>query len=210
MRNVQDLKLRTSHAGSSTAALMACLVLAPWVSLADEQDDQSENEVSVCPGVDPEANLINLGIVLPVVPPPVANFVPAVQTGNLMYLAGNGPRQSNGTFITGKVGANAGQLTVAQGYEAARVTAINQLAVLKAELGSLKRVKRIVKVFGMVNSDPNFTNQPAVLNGYSDLMVAVFGNCGKHARSAVGMVSLPFNIAVEVDMVVETQKLQHD
>ena len=120
-----------------------------------------------------------------------------------MYLSGNGPRLVNGSFITGKLGSKPGQLTVDVGYQAARVTMINQLAVLKAELGELKKVKRIVKVFGMVNSYPDFTDHPRVINGGSNLLVDVFGECGKHARSAVGMVSLPFNIAVEIDMVVE-------
>ena len=156
-----------------------------------------------CPQVDPDANLEALGIVLTPPPQPIANFVPAVRVGKLMYLSGIGPRLANGSFITGKLGSKPGQLTVDVGYQAARVTMINQLAVLKAELGELKKVKRIVKVFGMVNSDPDFTDHPRVINGGSDLLVEVFGECGKHARSAVGMVSLPFNIAVEIDMVVE-------
>ena len=166
-----------------------------------EADSNAEHQS--CPQIDPDAKLEALGIVLTPPPLPVANFVPAVRVGKLMYLSGNGPRLSNGSFITGKLGSKPGQLTVDVGSQAARVTMINQLAVLKAELGELKKVKRIVKVFGMVNSDPDFTNQPKVINGASDLLVEVFGDCGKHARSAVGMVSLPFNIAVEIDMVVE-------
>jgi len=104
--------------------------------------------------------------------------------------------------MRGKLGND---LSVEQGYEAARLTALNQLAVLKAMLGDLNRVKRIVKVLGMVNSDPSFTNQPAVINGFSDLMVEVFGGRGKHARAAVGMAVLPRDQAVEVEMIVEVE-----
>lgn len=153
-------------------------------------------------GPDPEARLKELGIELPPVSAPVANYVNAVRTGNLLFLAGKGPKQSNGEYIKGKVGAD---LTEAQGAEAARIVAINQLAVLKAELGDLKKVKRIVKVLGMVNSTPDFENHPEVINGFSNLMVEVFGEKGKHARAAVGMGSLPRNIAVEIELVVETE-----
>ena len=126
----------------------------------------------------------------------------AVRTGNLIFLSGKGPRKADGENITGKVGTD---LTIEQGYEAARITGINQLSVLKAELGNLNKVKRIVKVKGMVNAATDFTDQPKVINGYSDLMVAVFGDKGKHARAAVGMGSLPSNIAVEIEMIVEVQ-----
>lgn len=148
---------------------------------------------------DPEAKIADLGIALPTPSAPVANYVKCVRTGNLLFLAGAGP-QKGGKYITGKVGAN---LSVEQGYEAARLTAINQLAVLKAELGDLRKVRRIVKVLGMVNCSPDFTDQPEVVNGFSDLMVAVFGERGKHARSAVGMAALPRGMAVEVEMIVE-------
>ena len=150
----------------------------------------------------PEENLKKSGIELPVPQKPVANYVNAVRTGNLIFLAGKGPSKPDGSLITGKVGKD---LTVQQGYEAARLTAINQLAVLKAELGSLNKVKRIVKVLGMVNCTEDFTDQPKVINGYSDLMVEIFGEKGKHARSAVGMYALPMNIAVEVEMIVEVE-----
>ena len=150
----------------------------------------------------PEENLKKSGIELPVPQKPVANYVNAVRTGNLIFLAGKGPSKPDGSLITGKVGKD---LTVQQGYEAARLTAINQLAVLKAELGSLNKVKRIVKVLGMVNCTEDFTDQPKVINGYSDLMVEIFGDKGKHARSAVGMNALPMNIAVEVEMIVEVK-----
>lgn len=151
---------------------------------------------------DIEQRLAELSIELPEVSAPVANYVNAVQSGNLLFLAGKGPKKPDGTYITGKVGRD---LTEKEGYEAARLTGINQLAVLKAELGDLNRVKRIVKVNGMVNSLPAFGNQPEVINGFSDLMVDVFGERGKHARAAVGMVSLPRNIAVEIEMIVEVE-----
>jgi len=154
------------------------------------------------PDYDPEARLRELGIELKTPASPVANYVNAVRTGNLLFLAGKGPMQADGTYLTGKVGAD---LTQEQGYEAARLTAISQLAVLKAELGDLRKVRRIVKVLGMVNATPDFANQPEVINGFSDLMVAVFGERGKHARSAVGMGSLPRGIAVEVEVIVEVE-----
>lgn len=157
---------------------------------------------SELPKVDAEANIRKLGIELPAASPPIANYVNAVRSGNLIFLSGKGPRKNDGTYITGKVGKD---LSIEQGYEAARVTAINQLAALKAEIGDLNKVKRIVKVLGMVNSTPDFTDQPKVINGFSDLMVAVFGERGKHARSAVGMIALPQNIAVEVEFIVEVE-----
>jgi enamine deaminase RidA (YjgF/YER057c/UK114 family) len=149
---------------------------------------------------DAETKLKEKGIVL--VPPssPVANYVNAVRVGNLLYLAGKGPTKADNTNITGKLGRD---LTIEQGYEAARITAINHLAVIKKELGSLNKVKRIVKVLGMVNCTEDFKDQPKVINGYSDLMVEIFGENGKHARSAVGMCALPFNMAVEVEVIVE-------
>ena len=147
-----------------------------------------------------EDKLEALGIELPTVSPPVANYVNAVTTGKLVFLAGKGPRKPDGTNVTGKVGAD---LTVEEGYEAARLVAINQIAALKAEIGNLDRVNRVVKVLGMVNSTPDFENQPEVINGFSDLIVEIFGDKGKHARAAVGMGSLPRNIAVEIEMIVE-------
>jgi enamine deaminase RidA (YjgF/YER057c/UK114 family) len=149
-----------------------------------------------------EMRLQELGIVLPEASNPIANYVNAVQTGNLIFLAGKGPTFEDGSMIQGKVGVH---LTIEQGYEAARLTAINQLAVLKAELGSLDRVKRVVKVLGMVNASPEFTDHPKVINGFSDLMVEVFKEKGKHARAAVGMGSLPGNIPVEIEMIVEIE-----
>ena len=151
---------------------------------------------------DAETRLKEKGIVLNEPSKPVANYVNAVRVGNLLFLAGKGPTKPDGSNITGKVGKD---LTIEQGYEAARLTAINHLAVLKAELGSLNKVKRIVKVLGMVNCTEDFKDQPKVINGYSDLMVEIFGDKGKHARSAVGMYALPVNIAVEVEVIVEVE-----
>jgi enamine deaminase RidA (YjgF/YER057c/UK114 family) len=148
----------------------------------------------------PEAKLEALKIVLPAPPQPVANYVNGVRAGNLIFLAGKGPKRADGTEITGKLWQD---VTIEEGYEGARLTAINQLSVLKEMLGDLRKVKRIVKVLGMVNSDPNFIDQPKVINGFSDLMVEVFGERGRHARAAVGMASLPRGQAVEIELVVE-------
>lgn len=148
----------------------------------------------------PEARLDSLGIVLRDQGIPLANYVHAVRSGNLLFLAGKGPKQADGKNVTGKLG---GEVTLEEGYAAAREAGINQLSVLKMELGNLNKVKRIVKVHGMVNAVPDFKDHSKVINGYSDLMVAVFGDAGKHARAAVGMGSLPGNMAVEVEMIVE-------
>ncbi|MFX0555769.1 RidA family protein [Maribacter sp. CXY002] len=148
----------------------------------------------------PEANLSVLDISLRDQGIPVANYVHAIRSGNLLFLAGKGPKQANGENIVGKLGAD---LDIEEGYQAAKEAGINQLSVLKAELGNLNRVKRVIKVTGMVNAIPEFKDHSKVINGYSDLMVAVFGENGKHARAAVGMGSLPGNMAVEVEMVVE-------
>ena len=152
---------------------------------------------------DAEAKLKEKGIVLIAPSSPVANYVNAVRVGNLLYLAGKGPLKPDNTYVTGKVGKD---LTIEQAYEAARITAINHLAVIKNELGSLNKVKQIVKVFGMVNCTEDFKDQPKVINGYSDLMVEIFGDKGKHARSAVGMYALPFNMAVAIEVIVEIEE----
>lgn len=151
---------------------------------------------------DPEERIKNLGIELPLPAKPVANYVQVVRSGNLLFLAGKGPSDPKGTYITGKVGKD---LSLAEGQQAARLAAINQLAVLKAELGDLRKVRRIVKVLGMVNCEADFTEHSKVINGFSDLMVEIFGEKGKHARSAVGMCSLPLNMAVEIEMIVEVE-----
>lgn len=148
----------------------------------------------------PEQRLTELGITLPTLSNPIANYVHAVRAGKLVFLAGKGPQRPDGSYLTGRVGTT---LSVAEGYEAARLTGIMQLAALKAEIGDLSQVKRVVKVLGMVQCDADFTSHPQVINGFSDLMVAVFGDAGKHARSAVGMISLPMGMAVEIEMIVE-------
>jgi enamine deaminase RidA (YjgF/YER057c/UK114 family) len=150
----------------------------------------------------PEQNLEGLGIALPEASEPVATYVNSVRVGNLLFLSGKGPLKADDTYIVGKLGI---ELNIEQGYEAARLAAICHIAVLKAELGDLSKVKRIVKVLGMVNSADDFYEQPKVINGYSDLMVAVFGEKGRHARSAVGFNVLPTNIAVEVEVIVEVE-----
>lgn len=142
----------------------------------------------------PEERLEELGITLPKVTQPVANYVKWRQVGNLLFLAGDG------ASVKGKLGKD---LTVEEGYEAARQTAIEIMATLKAATGDLSKIKQFVKVKGMVNSAPDFYDQPKVINGFSDLIVEVFGEKGKHARAAVGQVSLPFNSAVEIEVVVE-------
>ena len=148
----------------------------------------------------PEDNLKKLGITLPSPPTAVANYVTSVRVGNLLFLAGHGPTRGS---AAGKVGK---ELTIEQGYEAARQTGLNLLATTRAALGSLDNVKRVVKVMGMVNSAPGFAEQPRVINGFSDLMVEVFGEAiGKHARSAVGMAELPNNIPVEIEMILEVE-----
>lgn len=152
---------------------------------------------------DVEKKMKELGIELMTPTKPMANYVKAVRTGNLIFLAGHGPTKADGTNITGKVGR---ELTTEQGVEAARQTGISLLSTLKAEIGDLNKVKRIVKVLGMVNCTESFTDQPKVINGFSDLMVQVFGEKGKHARSAVGMYALPSNIAVEIEMIVEVEE----
>jgi enamine deaminase RidA (YjgF/YER057c/UK114 family) len=147
-----------------------------------------------------ERKLKELGLSLPPVSAPAANYVNAVQTGNLLFLAGKGPLAVDGKRPSGKVGRD---FTLEEGYQHARTTGLDLIAVMQAELGSLDRVKRIVKVLGMVNCTPDFTDPPKVINGASDLFVEVFGDRGRHARSAVGMNSLPMGIPVEIEMIVE-------
>ena len=152
---------------------------------------------------DVEERIKELGITLGEPTKPIANYVKAVTTGNLVFLAGHGPALPAGGNVTGKVGR---ELTIEDGKRAARLAGISMLASLKAEIGDLNRVKRIVKVTGMVNCTDDVTQQPQVINGFSDLMVEIFGQKGKHARAAVGMNSLPSNIAVEIEMVVEIEQ----
>jgi enamine deaminase RidA (YjgF/YER057c/UK114 family) len=150
----------------------------------------------------PEEVLASKGIVLPATPKTIGNYTSLVKSGNLIYLSGKGPLQPDGTYIIGKLGR---ELTVQQGYAAARLCAIAQIAALKSELGDLSKIKRIVKVTGFVNGTDSFTDQPKVINGYSDLMVEIFGSKGVHARSAVGVSGLPSGWPVEVEMIVEVE-----
>jgi enamine deaminase RidA (YjgF/YER057c/UK114 family) len=156
----------------------------------------------VAQNIDYDKKLKDLKIEL--IPPtkPIANYVKAVRTGNLIFLAGHGPTRADGSNITGKVGKD---LTLEQGVEAAKVTAISLLSTLKSEVGDLNKVKRIVKVNGWVNCHADFADQPKVMNGCSDLLVAVFGDKGKHARTSLGTNALPTNIAIEIEMVVELE-----
>lgn len=148
-----------------------------------------------------EQRLQDLGLQLPRPPSPIGTYVPGVAVGNLLFMSGCGPRRADGSAITGKVGDG---LTEQDGYEAARLVGLNMLANIQAVLGSLSRVRRVVKTLGMVNCAPSFGAQPKVINGFSDLFVQVFGEeRGKGARSAVGMGALPGQIAVEVEMILE-------
>ena len=146
-----------------------------------------------------EARLKELGIVLPSVPAPVANYLPFRLAGNLLFLAGQGPRDENGNLLTGKVGA---EVSVEEAYRRARRVGLGLLAATRQALGSLDRVEAVIKMLGMVNAVPEFKDQPKVINGCSDLFVEVFGEAGRHARSAVGMGSLPHQISVEIECIL--------
>jgi len=147
-----------------------------------------------------EARLSELGITLPSPPPPGGVYSPVVVVDRMAYVSGQVPYGPDGKLLVGRVGSD---LTEEQGAAAARVVALTMLATIKASLGSLDRVKRIVKVLGMVNSTPDFQKHPAVMNGFSNTMVEIFGDAGKAARSAVGMGSLPYNVPVEVEAILE-------
>ncbi|TCU15218.1 enamine deaminase RidA (YjgF/YER057c/UK114 family) [Rhizobium sullae] len=152
------------------------------------------------PASSPYERLAALGIELPPAPPPIAHFVTHVQEGNILYLSGQGPRKADGFLYSGKVGA---EISIDDAYKHARLTGINLLAVMHDALGDLSRVKRVVKLLGMVNAVPQFGDHPSVINGCSDLFVDVFGEeTGSHARSAVGFGSLPGNITVEIEAIV--------
>lgn len=147
-----------------------------------------------------ELRLKELGIELPVAPRPVANYVPVVRVGDLLFLSGVLPSKDGQLVFTGKLGAT---LSIEQGVEAAKVAVLNALAIMKAEAGSLDRVKRVVKMVGHIASAPGFTDQPQVLNGASDLLVAVFGEAGRHARVAVGAAELPRQAPIEIELIVQ-------
>lgn len=147
-----------------------------------------------------DARLSELGLELPPAPKPAGTYRPVVQVGNLLYVSGHGPLRSDQTLITGRVGQDT---DLDGGYQAAKQVGLTMLATLKAQIGSLDRISRLIKVLGMVNSTPDFTEHPKVINGFSDLMVEVFGEEGRAARSAVGMGSLPGNITIEVEAIFE-------
>jgi len=152
-----------------------------------------------------EKKLTAMGLLLPPSPAPVANYVPSVRSGNLLFVSGHGPafvKDGKIEYIRGKLGRD---LTVEQGYEAAKQVMLNILQSIKGAIGDLDNVRRIVKVLGFVNCTEDFPDQPKVINGASDLLVALYGERGRHARSAVGMQQLPFGIAVEIEMVVEVE-----
>lgn len=144
-------------------------------------------------------NLARLGLALPPPPEPIGNYVPWRLAGNMLFLSGVGPRAANGIMTTGKVGQ---ALTIDQGYEAAKLCGLNLIASMRAALGTIDRVDTVLKVFGMVNAAPNFIEHPKIIDGCTDLLVAVFGDNGRPARSAVGMGSLPQNISVEIEAIV--------
>jgi enamine deaminase RidA (YjgF/YER057c/UK114 family) len=150
--------------------------------------------------MDYENRIKELGLELPTPTPPMGAYLKAVRSGNLLFLSGHGPQKDGMIQYRGKVGKD---LALEEGCAAARLVALNCLSTIRAELGSLNRLHRVVKVLGFVNSAPGFTDHPKVINGASELLIEVFGENGRHARSAVGMAELPGNIAVEIEMIVE-------
>lgn len=178
------------------------LLSVALLSCSPKKDESAKQEAAASPAVDIDARLKELNIQLVEPSVPTANFVKTVRVGNLVYTSGHGPDRAEGGPLTGRVG---GDLTLEQGQEAARLTGVALLSSLKKEIGDLAKVKRIVKVFGMVQCTPEFKDQPKVMNAFSDMMVAIFGEKGKHARSAVGMSALPGNIAIEIEMIVEVE-----
>jgi len=150
-----------------------------------------------------EKKLQDMGIIIPDVPKPAASYIPAIQTGKLVYTSGQGCKKDGIPVYKGKLGKD---LTIEEGYDAAKISIVNCLAVLKGHLGSLDKVKRVVKLLGFVASVPEFDQQPSVINGASDLLIKVFGEKGRHARSAIGTNVLPFGMPVEIEMIVEVEK----
>ena len=193
------MKMKNSKIFAEAAAWLIILFMFLSIACVSATNETKASQQS---RPDVEQRLKELGVELRKPSPPTANFVRAVRTGNLVFLAGHGPGKPEGGLVTGKVGAD---LNLDQAKEAARFSAISLLSSLKAEIGDLNKVKRIVKVHGMVNAVPDFTQHSQVINGCSDFLVAVFGQRGKHARAAVGMGSLPRNMAVEIEMVVEVE-----
>ena len=147
-----------------------------------------------------EAQVTALGLVLPAPPKPVATYIPVVRTGNLLFLSGMIPLRDGTLMMAGKLGKD---ISVEQGYEAARISLLNAVAVIRQHLGTLDRVKQVVKLVGYVASAEGFVQQPAVINGASDLLVKIFGDAGRHARVAVGAAALPLNAPVEIELIVQ-------
>ena len=151
----------------------------------------------------PEERLSALGLALPPVPEPLATYVPFRIAGDMLYVSGQGPRMEDGSYQVGRLGFDT---TVEQGYEAARLTGLHLLAVARQAVGDLSRIEAVVKLFGMVNAEANFADQPKVINGCSDLLVEVLGDAGRHARSAIGMGSLPNRMIVEIEAIFQIRK----
>jgi enamine deaminase RidA (YjgF/YER057c/UK114 family) len=147
----------------------------------------------------PEQRLEALGLTLPPVPTPVANYIPYRFAGNVLYLSGQGPKRPDGSYRAGRLGRD---ISVEDAYQEARLTGLGLLAAAKAALGSLDRIEAVLKLLGMVNAEPDFADHPKVINGCSDLLVEVLGEAGRHARSAVGMGSLPNRMAVEIEAIL--------
>ena len=147
----------------------------------------------------PEQRLEALGLTLPPVPTPIANYVPYRFNGNVLYLSGQGPKRPDGSYRVGRLGRD---ISVEEAYQEARLTGLGLLAAAKAALGSLDRIEAVLKLLGMVNAEPDFADHPKVINGCSDLLVDVLGEAGRHARSAVGMGSLPNRMAVEIEAIM--------
>ena len=151
----------------------------------------------------PEEKLRELGLTLPEASTPVANYVPYRWAGNLLYLSGQGPKRPDGTYRVGRLGKNA---SVEDGYAEARLTGLQLLAVARSAVGELSRIESVIKLLGMVNAEPEFTDHPKVINGCSDLLVEVLGEAGRHARSAVGMGSLPNGMMVEIEAILQVRR----
>jgi enamine deaminase RidA (YjgF/YER057c/UK114 family) len=147
----------------------------------------------------PEQKLAALGLTLPPVPVPVANYVPFRMAGNLLYLSGQGPKRADGTYRQGRLGRD---ISIAEAYVEARLTGLQLLATAKSAIGDLSRIEAVIKLLGMVNAEPDFADHPKVINGCSDLFVDILGDAGRHARSAVGMGSLPNRMAVEIEAIM--------
>jgi enamine deaminase RidA (YjgF/YER057c/UK114 family) len=192
--------MKASKSSWSILTTFSAVFLSILVMACEPATEKQDIPATQQDKIDVQQRLKELGIELPTPDAPIANYVQAVKVGNLVFLAGHTPKMPDGAYMTGKVGRD---VDIDYGKEAARVTAINLLASLKGEIGDLNRVKRIVKVTGMVNATESFTSHPQVINGCSDLLVAVFGDRGKHARAAVGMASLPLDITTEIEMIVE-------